>query len=275
MRRYDTDWTTDAAIDALRSYTKFNAEGGHTNSDVLCAVQAAIETYGRITPYADDSATIACTRDEVLEAREFDFAKFVASRHSIRQFTSEPVDFALVEAAVSMAMSTPSVCNRQAWRVYAYTDAEAKTRILTQQTGNRGFGEQIAVLLVVACDLRCFFNASERNQAWVDAGMFAMSLVLALHSVGLGTCCLNWCISGKAGPAALASGGIPESDAVAMMIGVGHVPERFHVARSRRKPVKEALIVDCAELSQVGRSTAERNGDGHSVELDSVELTVE
>jgi nitroreductase len=267
VRRYGTDWVTDAALDALLSYSQFNTKGGHVNFDLLCTVQHLKEICGRALPTVANGATIVCTREEVLEARKFDFAAFAASRHSIRQFTSDPVDFTLIEAAVSMALATPSVCNRQAWRVYAYSDAELKMRILSQQTGNRGFGELIAVLLVVACDLQCFSDARERNQAWADGGMFAMTLTLALHSLGLGTCCLNWCISGKAGPAALTSCGIPESDAVVMLIGVGHVPKRFHVARSKRKPLHETLIIGRAEASEAYRGDVRRKGDRCNADL--------
>ena len=247
--RYGADWTSDMALDALSSYSEFHTDGGHVNSELLGQVQQLTETCPRSRPDAAKGATVVYTREELLEARSFDFASFAASRHSIRQFTPEPVDVALIESAVSMALATPSVCNRQAWRVYAFSDPELKTRILSQQTGNRGFGDQIAVLLVVACDLQCFFNASERNQAWADGGMFAMSLLFALHSLGLGACSLNWCTSGKAGPAALACSGIRESDAVVMMIGVGHPPERLRIARSKRKSLDEALIADWAAPS--------------------------
>jgi nitroreductase len=267
MLRYGTDWATDSALDALLSYSIFNTEGGHSNDDLSCAIQHLVEAYCRNLPEMSNVATISCMREELLEARKFDFARFVATRHSIRQFTSESVDLTLIESAVSMAQTTPSVCNRQAWRVYAYSDTEAKMRILTQQTGNRGFGEQIAVLLVVACDLQCFFNSTERNQAWVDGGMFAMSLVLALHSLGLGTCCLNWCISETMGCGKLASSGIPESDAVVMMIGVGHPPERFHVARSKRKPLEETLIIGQAGKSESHQNAVDIKSDRFDTEL--------
>jgi len=107
-----------------------------------------------------------------------------------------------------------------------------------------GFGEDIPVLLVLTSDLEWFVSAQERNQAWIDGGMFAMSLVLALHSFGLGTCCLNWCATPEQDEKLHSALAIPESHVVTMMIAVEHLPEVFRVTRSNRKKLHELLVAD-------------------------------
>ena len=98
------------------------------------------------------------------------------------------------------------------------------------------------MLLLVTTDLTQFVTVGERNQCWIDGGMFAASLVYALHSLGLGTCCLN-CSNDMAADRSLRiAAGIPDSEAVITMIGVGHLPDRLAVAQSPRRQVQDVLV---------------------------------
>ena len=149
----------------------------------------------------------------------------------------------LIERAVRMAQRTPSVCNRQPWKAYAFTDPEQRKNLLSFQNGNRGFGDGAAQLLVVTSDLQHFTSVGERYQGWIDGGLFAMSLVHALHALGLGACMLNWSVTRETDAAMRAAAGIPDSELVIMMVAVGHLPERLRVAFSARKPLSDVLVV--------------------------------
>jgi nitroreductase len=118
-----------------------------------------------------------------------------------------------------------------------------KLAALACQNGNRGFTEEIDKLLVVTSDLGSFVSPGERNQCWIDGGLFAMSLVYALHSLGLGTCCLNWSVEHEADRKLRQAAGIRESEAVIMMIAVGHLPEVLNVQQSPRKLVDDVLTI--------------------------------
>ena len=85
-------------------------------------------------------------------------------------------------------MKSPSACNRQAWHVYHSDSDEVKLAVLKEQSGNKGFGDKIPNLLIVASDLKAFMPAEERYQHWIDGGMFSMSLVYAFHSLGVASC---------------------------------------------------------------------------------------
>lgn len=113
---------------------------------------------------------------------------------------------------------------------------------LRWQPGNRGFGHLASRALVVTVDLQAFSGPGERNQAWVDGGMFAMSLLYALHSLGYGACPLAWSQRSSFDRQARAALGIPPNEVIIMMIAVGTLPERFRVAVSQRLSGKTALI---------------------------------
>jgi nitroreductase len=124
-----------------------------------------------------------------------------------------------------------------------YSDPESKAAVLRHQNGNRGFGDQAAYVLIVTTDIQSFTSVGERNQAWIDGGMFAMSLIWALHSLGLGTCCLNFCVEKETDTALRASAGIPDAQAVIMMLAVGALPAEFAVAQSPRKRLEEMIVL--------------------------------
>lgn len=187
--------------------------------------------------------TITISRDEIHRAARRDLAEFFNARHSVRHFDRREVDVASIRRAVEMAQRSPSVCNRQSARVYLFVDRELKLAALACQNGNRGFTEEIDKLLVVTSDLGSFVSPGERNQCWIDGGLFAMSLVYALHSLGLGTCCLNWSVEHEADRKLRQAAGIRESEAVIMMIAVGHLPEVLNVPQSPRKLVDDVLTI--------------------------------
>ena len=70
-----------------------------------------------------------------------------------------------------------------------------------------------------------------------------MSLIYALHSLGLGTCCLNWSVTRERDLALRKDAKIDHSESIIMMIAVGNLPDNFSVANSSRKPVEEILVL--------------------------------
>ncbi len=62
-------------------------------------------------------------------ARAREFLARMRTRRSVRQFSDEPVDPAVIDAAVATAASAPSGANRQPWRFVVVRDPEVKRRI--------------------------------------------------------------------------------------------------------------------------------------------------
>jgi hypothetical protein len=104
----------------------------------------------------------------------------------------------------------------------------------------KGFAEQIDKLLVITNKLTGFWDSGERNQCWIDGGMFSMSLILGLHAKGLGTCCLNWSKTAVVDRVMRKLLGLPDSEVIIMLLAVGHIPDSLNVAYSSRKSVSES-----------------------------------
>jgi nitroreductase len=240
---YGPDRVFLVAVNALAAYVDFNETSGHQATAVreglsrlLSEVADAADAGGR------EGGVRRLSAQEVRKSACHDLDPFFRSRHSIRHFADTPVPRELVEKAVSMAVYSPSVCNRESWRVHVYSDPESRRSVLRHQNGNRGFGDQAAHVLVVTTDIQSFANVGERNQSWIDGGMFAMSLIWALHSLGVGTCSLNFCVEKETDAALRACADIPDSEAVIMMIAVGSLPEEFAVAQSPRRQLGEVIV---------------------------------
>ncbi len=170
-----------------------------------------------------------------------DFPTLATMRHSVRNFADQPVSDDAIIGAVRVAQGSPSVCNRQAWRVHVYTSPRQKADVLRVQNGNSGFGHLAARILVLTADTRSFVTSSERHQGYIDVGMFAMSLVYALEAEGIASCCLNlstYCFQDAAVHRVCR---IPAWEALVMMMAIGYPQEQFLVARSARLPTESVI----------------------------------
>jgi nitroreductase len=165
------------------------------------------------------------------------FYQFVSSRHSCRDFeTTKLISKEIVKNIMESAIRAPSVCNRQHWHVHFYT-GEKKAEILKMQNGNTGFSENIPYLALVTSDLRSFYTKHERQQPFVDGGLFSMSLMYAMHSHGICSCPLNWCNSFITDRNLHKLQYIGDSESVIMLIAFGYPNLDGHYAKSPRMPV--------------------------------------
>ena len=140
-----------------------------------------------------------------------------------------------------MAQKTPSVCNRQSSKVYLFHNKDDVNKVLSYQNGCASFAKSVQAVYIVTSNLESFISTDERNQCWIDGGLFAMSLLYALHSLGIGSCCLNWCATKKSDDLLHSAAGISKSEVVIMLIACGNYPNDLRVARSVRRPLDEVL----------------------------------
>lgn len=241
--QYGQDTIAQVALNTLFAYYNFNLEHGVEDEQLYKSLLALKDASCGNACITSQGGTLEVTKNQIFEAGKVALSAFFESRYSIRQFSPDDVAISLLEQAVMMAQKTPSVCNRQSAKVYVFSKAEDKQKILSIQNGNRGFGDQVNKVLIVTSNLEHFVSVGERNQAWIDGGMFSMSLVYALHSLGLGSCCLNWSVERQVDQELRRVAGISDAEAVMMMIAVGHLPETLKVAQSPRKQLGEVLVV--------------------------------
>lgn len=168
-----------------------------------------------------------------------DFRSLVYSRHSIRYFSSEQVSKELIYKALDLAQRTPSACNRQGWKSHIFIGAKS-LELIKWQGGCRGFEEEIKCAILVTANLKAFLSY-EVHQAYVDGGLYAMNLINALHSLGLGTIPLSTAFDYRK-LVGLLRFGIPQNEVPILIIGIGEMLENFNVAVSTRKEIQKTTI---------------------------------
>lgn len=167
---------------------------------------------------------------------------FLKSRHSIRSFNGDLIDRDMIFSVIDVAKYCPSVCNRQSALVFVANEKEQIEKILSFQNGNSGFGQTIGAVFLIAVDLQAFMNPGERNQAYVDGGIFALSLANSLHAHGLGGCMLNWSQSFAEDKKLRKFLSIPDNFVIITMLGAGVTNEGItKIAASPRKPTENFI----------------------------------
>lgn len=232
LAQYGPTGAGAASLSALQAYQAFNKTHGITLEflDAWLSDKEAVPFQGGVKQV---------TREEILSQIEAGPDAFFAARHSIRNFGGGEVPMEDVRRAVRMAAKTPSVCNRQGPRVHCF---EKAMDALQWQPGNKGFGQLASRGLVVTADLQAFSGPGERNQCWIDGGLFAMSLIYAFHALGYGACALAWSQPAKEDRKMRQALDIPDNEAVIMMIAVGTLPEAFNVAVAERLDTSNFLV---------------------------------
>ncbi len=172
-----------------------------------------------------------------LEAPE----EFFLSRYSLREFRDKPVEAELVERALRLAVKTPSVCNRQPWSIYYSSDKKVIQEALKYQAGNVGFGHSVPNLMIVCADLKGFMAGNEAYQYWIDGGLISMSVVYALHSLGIASCCLNWSQYPKIDKQIRRKLNISDNHTIIMMLAYGWPEDKNIVCESSRRPVESIM----------------------------------
>lgn len=168
------------------------------------------------------------------------FLELVEHRHSVRYFSSELPDLDEIREAVRLAGLSPSVCNRQATRVILVSDPKLVKSVLNLHPGFEEF-DIPPVLVVLASDLRCFFSASERNECYVDGGLFAMSFLYALDQLSLAACMLSAMLPLSADRKIRKLVGVREYEVIIGFVVIGQFPESYTVANSARRELSEIL----------------------------------
>ena len=121
-----------------------------------------------------------------------DFLALCRRRRSVRWFEPRPVPRELVVRALDAAAQAPSACNRQPF-LYRYFGAPADAaRVAGIAMGTAGYASNIPALVVVLGDLGCYPEERDRHVAYIDASLATMQFMLALETLGLASCPINW-----------------------------------------------------------------------------------
>lgn len=166
------------------------------------------------------------------------FYDLAQGRSSVREFSGAPIDHNRVMRALQNATKTPSVCNRQGWSVHWIDDKDLARAVLKHQRGF-GYPQMPEVLLVITVSNGVFLSPVERNEAFVDGGLFSMSVMYGLEYEGLAAVPLNAMMYSRDQRAVRDLVEIHDSEMIIMFIAVGEFMEESTVPISDRRPALE------------------------------------
>lgn len=172
------------------------------------------------------------------EVESSTFDRFFMSRYSVRKFNDEVIPFEKILHLAGIAGKTPSACNRQPWNVRIIQSPELIKKALDLQNGNRGFSHVVKNLAVITGKISNF-SSKERNQVYIDCGMYSMSLIMALHANGIACCPLNMSYQSRDEKNVSSKLQFDEDEVPIMMIAFGIAASDASCANSERKKVSD------------------------------------
>ncbi len=202
-----------------------------------------------------------------MQQRADSFHQLMASRRSVRNFSSEPVPKELIELAISTASSAPSGAHRQPWRFVAVNDPNAKREIRIaaeaeereSYEGGRMPPEWREALAPIGTDWRKPFletvpwlvvvfeelyginpDGTRRKNYYVkeSVGICCGMFIAALHNMGLAT------LTHTPSPMGFLSQilGRPENEKPYILFPVGYPAKKATVPDLKRKSLEEIVV---------------------------------
>lgn len=230
--------TTDATYEAAFSVVMAYIEKHEQEHEPLPAFLNALFPFDNLekTQAANAvSGVKTVTASEKKSNKKKNFKDLFEGRTSIRQFSKDPVDLNTVEQAIELSMKTPSVCNRQSYRVTLVSNPDLIAKLLTVQGGWRGYAYP-PVLAIITSDERSFIYMEEHNEPFVDGGIFTMSLLLSLEYEDLAACPLNLMCSDENATKIRGLASIPDYEVLIACVAIGHFQEKTLAPKSFRYP---------------------------------------
>lgn len=158
----------------------------------------------------------------------------IKTRRSVRKFTEQPLDRALLEQVVAAAAYAPSWKNTQIARYTVVTDPAKKQRLADECMMDFAFNQKTsshapALVVVTAITGRSGYErdgsfSTSQGTHWqsFDAGVAAQTFCLAAHALGLGTVIMG--IFDETKVRAVLD--LPTEQMVSAIIAIGHPAEQ-------------------------------------------------
>ena len=228
------------AIGVVKSYYALHRDVGYDFSEDMeywNLIESFVARYPDVPAAVQDRETYT----NFYQDNQSAFPAFASSRHSLRNYSDAEIPKGKIVDAVKLAMTAPSACNRQHVRVHCIADRAKARKILEIQGGNRGFGHLADKVLIVTADVSAEMGERERNNPYINGGIFLMNLCYALHYNEIAHCILSCSIELDRLSQIRALASIPDREVVVAMLSCGIAPKEFDVASSPRRDVREIL----------------------------------
>lgn len=238
----DYEWICSLAINTLDAYTKYLEDNKLNSNEIYGKLQNNLPKLKQILTYDSNikGGSINYSPSSNIDFRTYE--KFALSRRSVRDFSKKIVAEDEIKEAVSIALLTPSACNRQMINVYI-ADTSTKKILINKLMGISGFNTENTQFAVITYDLAAFNFEGERNQGYYNAGLFSMNFINALHSKGIGSCLLQWGNNREDTQLIRNLLGIPKSQNITSVLAYGYYRTDYVIPVSTRKAIDSVLHV--------------------------------
>lgn len=222
----------------LRDYFEIHRLAGIPENDLI-EISQFFDTH----PTVCASKQLHFSRQRYYAMKNEPFPIFAAGRHSIRNYSSTPIDDSKIIEAVKLATTAPSACNRQHVRVRCIRKQDACRQVLELQGGNRGFGHLADKVLLVTAELQAEVGGTrERYDAYVNGGIFLMNLCYAMTYFEIAHCILTASMERETESKIRSLVNIPDSEVIVAILSCGEPSDEFDVASSPRRDADELLF---------------------------------
>ncbi len=168
-----------------------------------------------------------------------EFYKLARHRRSVRWFLDKPVPRELIDKALLAATQSPTACNRQPYEFRIFDDPDMVNEIATYPMGTAGYRHNIKTIIVVVGNLDAYFDERDRHIIYIDASLASMSFILALETLGLSSCAINWPDIEDREKKMEAYLKLEDYQRPLMLIGVGFPDPEGMVAFSAKRPLEQ------------------------------------
>ena len=158
----------------------------------------------------------------------------IVRRRSIREFTQEPVPFALLRTIVDAGRWAPSGLNNQPWRFVLVRERSVKEQ-LAAQTTYAHIIRGAPALIVVLLDRTAKYNDLKDYQS---SGAAIQNMLLAAEELGLGSVWLGQILQNS--DLVIRILDLDETVELMAVLAVGHPLHRNQ--KSQRRPLAELIL---------------------------------
>jgi nitroreductase len=145
-----------------------------------------------------------------------------------------------VDQALEVGLQAPSACNRQPFRFIIVDEPELVQKVAQIPMGTAGYAHGIPMLVVAVGQLRAFHSERDRHLIYIDTSLALMGFQLALETIGLSSCSINWPAIPEKEAAIRKVLALEPDEQTVMLVAVGYADETGAIPFSQKKPLSEA-----------------------------------
>ncbi|WP_430932471.1 nitroreductase family protein [Saccharicrinis sp. 156] len=171
---------------------------------------------------------------------QYSFAVLAKKRKSVRFFEPNNIpERSLMDKAVELAALAPSSCNRQPFSFRIVDNPELVKKMAVLPGGTKGFSDEIVAMVAVVGQMNVSPSISDRHLMYIDGSLASMNFMLALESLGIASCPLNWPEDKNKDNKVRALLSLGDFERPILMIAYGYAAKDGKLAYSVRKPLDQ------------------------------------